>query len=95
MCIRDSPWRKLHDGVFHIALDVASAVGNGEQQARRAVSLDPQRERVLVIFQGGGHQNSAGHQAPQRRRDHRAGVMQPFHLRDDVGGCLLYTSRCV
>ena len=66
---------QLHKGIIDAALDVAGAVGAGNDHAGGAAACHAQGDLVAVILEHGAHEGCAGEQTAQRRAAGGAGGM--------------------
>ena len=76
--------RQLHQRVVDAALDIAGAVGAGDDHTGRAVARHPQGDGIPVVLEHRTHQGCTGQQATQSRTAGGTGGVQFFGCADDL-----------
>ena len=77
---------QLHQWVVDAALDVARAVGAGNEHTGRAAALHPQSDLVAVVLEHGAHERCTREQAAQCRAAGGTGGVQLLGTAHKFGG---------
>ena len=78
--------RQLYQRVVDAALDIAGAIGTGNNRAGGAAARHTQRNGIAIVLEHGAHQGRTGEQAAQGCTAGRTGMVQLLGRADDLSG---------